>query len=371
MRRILFTGLSAMTILFFLITFLTLPKFQHHFFQLPLVDEITESVIFSDALFTAMSTEIPLLETTLESNDIEKPDWPKLLLESASGVSPRNFTSLLDLALPGRNPEVHLPIITNEAGEETMPIESPPPDFEELLKEEPEEEKQPDSENRTNQQEAEIYVYHSHSWEAFLPLLGEDKQKPSQASSTDNTKNIVVVGSLLTEQLEKRGIPTFHDRTNVTAALHERGWDYYDSYRLSRSMVEEAMASNDRMKYFIDIHRDAQRKDITTVTINDNAYAKLYFVVGAEHKNYKENLAFVEKLNAKLETKYPGISRGIFLKDRSDGNGVYNQDLSKKSILIEVGGVDNNKEELSNTSKALGEVIGEYYHNAEEVTSEN
>lgn len=76
MRRILFTGLSAMTIILFLITFLTLPKFQHHFFQLPLVDEITESAIFSDALFTAMTTEIPLLETTLESNDIEKPDWP-------------------------------------------------------------------------------------------------------------------------------------------------------------------------------------------------------------------------------------------------------------------------------------------------------
>lgn len=369
MKRVLLTGLVAMTSIFSLIFFLTLPQFQSKFFQLPLLDGITESVVFSDALYTVMSTEIPQMETTLEENDIKMANLPKLLLETTSGVSPRNFSSLLDLALPGKNPDFHFSFVSNGVDEASMPIESPPPDFEELLKEEPEEE-QTDDKNKTDQQEAEVYVYHSHSWEGFLPLLGEDKQKPSQASSTDNAKNIVLVGSMLTEQLEKQGIPTFHDRTNVTAALHEQGWDYYDSYRLSRKTVEAAMASNQKIQYFIDIHRDAQRKDITTTTIHGEPFAKLYFIVGEEHENYKENLAFVEKLNAQLEENYPGISRGIFLKDHTDGNGIYNQDLSKQSILIEVGGVDNNKEELSNTTKALGEVIGEYYKNAEQVTTE-
>ena len=44
--------------------------------------------------------------------------------------------------------------------------------------------------------------------------------------------------------------------------------------------------------------------------------------------------------------KYYGLSRGIFIKDRKSGNGVYNQDLSPNALLIEMGGVDNTPEEL-------------------------
>ena len=44
-------------------------------------------------------------------------------------------------------------------------------------------------------------------------------------------------------------------------------------------------------------------------------------------------------------------------------NGVYNQDIDKNVLLIELGGVDNTTEEISNTLdvfvKSLKEYIGE------------
>ncbi|WP_157075962.1 stage II sporulation protein P [Neobacillus fumarioli] len=44
-----------------------------------------------------------------------------------------------------------------------------------------------------------------------------------------------------------------------------------------------------------------------------------------------------KKLNSELETKYPCISRVVFLKTYSVGNGIYNQDISNKAMLEEIG----------------------------------
>ena len=47
----------------------------------------------------------------------------------------------------------------------------------------------------------------------------------------------------------------------------------------------------------------------------------------------------------------PNISKGIIKKGGTKVNGVYNQDLMSNAILIEVGGKDNNIEEVSNSLK--------------------
>ncbi|MBD8071288.1 stage II sporulation protein P [Bacillus sp. PS06] len=75
-------------------------------------------------------------------------------------------------------------------------------------------------------------------------------------------------------------------------------------------------------------------------------------------------------MNEAIEEKYYGLSRGIFEKGKNQGNGVYNQDLSSNSIIIEIGGVDNTMEELERTTEALAEVISEYYWAAEKVMAQ-
>ena len=58
--------------------------------------------------------------------------------------------------------------------------------------------------------------------------------------------------------------------------------------------------------------------------------------------------------------KYPGLSRGIYKKKGAGVNGVYNQDFSPKTILIEVGGQDNTIDEVFNTCEAISTILTEY-----------
>ncbi|MCO4130346.1 stage II sporulation protein P, partial [Enterobacter kobei] len=52
---------------------------------------------------------------------------------------------------------------------------------------------------------------------------------------------------------------------------------------------------------------------------------------------------------------------GVYGKSQDQGNGIYNQNFSDKAILLEVGGVDNNQEELNRTIDAFADVFSEVY----------
>ena len=112
------------------------------------------------------------------------------------------------------------------------------------------------------------------------------------------------------------------------------------------------------LKYFIDIHRDSVKN--TTSVIEGKRYAKILFVVGLEHDNYKANLDSANKLNELANKYYPNLSRGIYKKEGPGVDGVYNQDISSNSILIELGGIDNNIDEVLNTTEAISNIL--YYY---------
>ncbi len=257
-----------------------------------------------------------------------------------------------------------------------LPIESAPP-IEALLKEKELVKRDlSSSEKQDNDKESlpvpktekdVAFIYHSHSWESFLPLLS-GKKTANEAVSLNENKNIIAVGKKLKAELVKRGIGANQSTANVTEELQKKNWNYNNSYTLSRELVQEVMAEESSIKYLIDIHRDSQPKELTTTQINGKAYARLFFIVGKENRNYEQNLALAKNLNHKLEEKYPGISRGVFVKTKDDGNGVYNQDLSSQSMLLEFGGVENTMAELDKSIEAFAEIFSEYYWNAEEVS---
>ena len=58
-----------------------------------------------------------------------------------------------------------------------------------------------------------------------------------------------------------------------------------------------------------------------------------------------------------MEKNYQGLSRGKIKKTGITANGIYNQDISPNCILLEVGGVDNNIEEVNNTMLALSHIL--------------
>ena len=209
-----------------------------------------------------------------------------------------------------------------------------------------------------------VYVYFTHNRESFLPYL-KGVTDPNLAHHSQ--LNVTKIGDKLKEALEKRGIGTEVDKTDMQASLTNKGLSYAQSYQESRSVVEAAVSENRDLTYLIDIHRDSRRKKDTTKMINDKSYAKLAFIVGGEHTNYEKNLAFANQLHEMLEKKYKGISRGAFTKKGAGTNGKFNQDLSENAILVEFGGVDNTFEELNHSAEALADVISEYYWQAEKV----
>lgn len=293
------------------------------------------------------------------------PPLTELSLDLMINIKPKDVRTLLGKEIPGLA-LYHTEIAV--AGQGTnianLPIESPPPKFE--LLEETDENKQdaqdksapkPDIKNKA------VFIYHSHSWEAFKPLLKDQKQN----SSNNEKMNVLIVGDKLKQELETKGIGVEHSSKNVTKELKSRNWNYYQSYSLSRETVQEAMANHQKLKFFIDIHRDSQPKKVTTADIHQKKYAKLFFVVGKEHKNYEKNRTFAEKLHHDLEKKYPGLSRGVVVKGEFDGDGVYNQDLTEHALLIEFGGVDNDLTELYNSAEALADVFSEYYWGKSEI----
>lgn len=159
-----------------------------------------------------------------------------------------------------------------------------------------------------------VYLYFTHTRESFLPHL-EGVTDPNRAHHSKI--NVTRIGDHLQKQLERYGIGTVVDKTDIMTNLSEKGLSYGRSYDESRKVVEAAVTSNRDLTYLIDIHRDSQRKDKTTIEINGKSYAQLMFVLGAENPNYEKNLRLAEELHKKLNKKYPGISKGVSKKQGS------------------------------------------------------
>lgn len=307
---------------------------------------------------------------TQKNPGINQVPLTKIGFQLATNIKINDIRSFFEREVPGFaefNTKIQV------AGEGTditsLPIESAPP-MEVLLKER-EIAKEALPKNKTVEQPSQppaqlmngkkvVYIYHTHSWESYLPLL-KHAQAPTDAVNSNNAVNVVGVGDMLAADLEAKGIGTEHSIINAAKMLNEKGWTANNAYQFSRRIVQEAMAGDSDLKFMIDVHRDSLRKEKTTCMINNKSYARLDFIIGEANPNFKQNLELAKELHAAVEKKYPGLSRGVFSKDKSMGNGVYNQDLSPRAILIEVGGVDNNLIELQNSMEAFSEVFSTYY----------
>lgn len=200
-----------------------------------------------------------------------------------------------------------------------------------------------------------IYIYNTHQTEEYTPSsLVEYSIMPT----------VQMNNYILEDRFEEKNYETVVEEKNIKEVLNKNGWNYAKSYQASRTFLEEAKRNYPTLKYFIDVHRDSLPKERTTVTLNNKNYTTILFLIGLENKDYAKNLEFTEKINAKINEKYPGLSKGIYKKQGEGVNGVYNQDFSPYTILVEMGGPENTIDEVLNTSLAFSEcfleVIDEY-----------
>jgi stage II sporulation protein P len=324
-----------------------------------------------DLLFKVLGSENHYFLNALP-NDSESPKLTNLLFKLSTNINLNDPRSLLGRELPGFSQFDSKIIVADEGVNYTnMPVESAPPT--EVMMAESEatlqnlddvetgESNESPPPSLTTGDRKVVYLYFSHNRESYLPYL-KGETDPDRAYHSKF--NVTTIGDKLKEALEANGIGAEVSKTDIMGQVK-----FAQSYQKSRSMVQTAMAQNRNLEYFIDIHRDSQRRNVTTGKIKGKSYAKLAFVIGAEHSNYEKNLQLAKILHERLNNKYPGISRAVIQKQGAGTNGKFNQDLSGRAILIEFGGVDNTFEELFNTAEALADVFSEYYWKAEKVVN--
>ncbi len=189
-----------------------------------------------------------------------------------------------------------------------------------------------------------IYIYNTHQTEEY-----------SSNDLFSFRPNVTMVDYILESTFESREYETLVEERSIKEILNANSWNYAASYLASRIYLEDVIKTYPTLQYFIDVHRDSLPHEKTTITIKDKEFAKLLFIVGLENENYQANLDFTYKIHNKLEEKYPNLSKGILQKSGVGVNGVYNQDFSPYTILVEVGGEENTTYEVLNATKAFAE----------------
>ncbi len=207
-----------------------------------------------------------------------------------------------------------------------------------------------------------VIVYHTHAHEAFTPSLRAAGLPADSPYSGDERLNIIRVGEELARALqEEHGIPTLHLRTPFDAE------GLTGAYMESEQGVREAMARYPSARVLLDVHRDSTGREATVTVVDGKPVARVLFVVGKgnphlPNPHWESNRAFGAAIARALDTlvtpdplpaSYAGTPGQRFpplVRQLADGDGDpwtyardgrFNQHLSRRAILIEIGGPEN------------------------------
>lgn len=193
-----------------------------------------------------------------------------------------------------------------------------------------------------------VGVYHTHAYESFLPELPEaNVMRPDDAHSQDLAFTVVRVGREIASTLNTRyGIGAVH-----STEAHDREGKL-GAYVRSEETVCRVLRDYPSVKVMLDVHRDSQPRERTTVEYRGLTYARVMVVLGTDNPGWKKNEEFAKELLATMEAKCPGISAGTYPKP-----GRFNQHHCAGGLVLEIGGVENTLEECLRTSRIIAEAL--------------
>lgn len=206
-----------------------------------------------------------------------------------------------------------------------------------------------------------VLLYYTHSHEAYEPMT---KAADGKVAVSHHTENIMKMGEKLKNQLTINGLEAEAIEVDIMKEMLENRIPYARAYKEIRPHVKKRLAEKE-FDLIIDIHRDAVGPELTTLVHEGQRYAKVAFVVGTDHAGYKQNEQLTKQLKLQMEKRIPGITRNVISKGGAGVDGKYNQDLHPKIILIELGGIGNNEEELNRTIGVIAEAVKELVEQGE------
>lgn len=168
----------------------------------------------------------------------------------------------------------------------------------------------------------QIAIYHTHSDESYVPTDGSPNI-PARGG-------IYKVGSSMAAELKSKGVSVVDDKTPH---------DPHDANAYHRSRRTAIKLMQKRPLALLDVHRDGvPDPDFYNNNVQGEPITKVRLVVGRQNPNMATNLEFAKKVKAYMDKHKPGLIKGIFI-----GRGDYNQDISPRALLLEIGTHTNDR----------------------------
>ena len=188
-----------------------------------------------------------------------------------------------------------------------------------------------------------VIIYHTHATESYMPYSESNYHRETEEGTVRD------VGTVLETELKKKGIGVVHDKT-----LHDRP-SYNDSYNRSLETIEALREKYPSAIYIIDLHRDAaaaSAKEGKYLEIDGERVAKFSMVVGEANENYVELYGYAKKISETAESMYEGFGGAII-----EQNYKYNEYISNRCLLLEIGNNKNTIEETRRCGKYFANVL--------------
>lgn len=183
--------------------------------------------------------------------------------------------------------------------------------------------------------EKKLGLYSTHNDESYITGDGTE--------SVYGKGGIHDIGNLLAKNLQEKKLQVCYNET-----LHIP----HNSSAYTRSRVTAKALLDDGASAIFDIHRDGASRSFYLTNYAGKNYSKVRIVIGQSNPNKEANLQFALWFVSVAETLYPWLIADIYM-----GSGKYNQDLSSKALLFEMGCHKIEKEYVENTVPVLADVI--------------
>ncbi|HWT76431.1 MAG TPA: stage II sporulation protein P [Mobilitalea sp.] len=197
----------------------------------------------------------------------------------------------------------------------------------------------------------QILIYHTHSQEAFID---------SRPGNEDDT--VIGIGSYLTKILQDDyGYNVIHDKTKYDIVNGKE--DRNLAYNQAEDGVTKILKDNPTIEVIIDLHRNSGAGKTVNINGRDTAMVMLFNGLSRDQNGpityldnpyLPDNLAFSFQLQLKSKELYPGLFYKNYLKSYR-----FNMHLRPKSLLIELGTVNNTVEAEKNAIIPFAEILND------------
>lgn len=191
-----------------------------------------------------------------------------------------------------------------------------------------------------------VGVYHTHNDESYYTPDGID--------SVYGKGGIHDVGKEFVSNLKKLKIDTLYRED-----LHLP----HNSGAYTRSQVTASALLDDGAQAIFDLHRDSTKRSEYLTKVDGKQMSAVRMVVGSSSKNYEENKKFAYKIKSYADEVYPGLIKDIYF-----GKGNYNQGLTTKAMLFEMGCENIEKSLVLKTTPYLAKVVDVILYGTEEAS---